>query len=282
MSSWQSYKCFGLNYRMLVIESLDSDTETRRLSPVAVLGDGFVDLINGPQDHGWCSGYTCQKRVSLFHSIIATGRSFDVFFTSVSPQKLRLMMLNAERLRLSVLVSIFYSNPQRLDVYVNNKLSLRRMQIRSSAQRSQGTNFFDQDFKMLKVLVRGSEPVEIRTSPVLVLAFNLPAMTEDEFFGDNLVQNLATFLKVPPNMIRITNIVREDGGARRRKRSTGLKVEVEIKKPPVQETNNSTMVRDQNEEDFTLLKNIADDLGQAAISGNLSHSQSASTCHPWV
>lgn len=47
MSSWQSYKCFGLNYRMLVIESLDADTDTRRLSPVAVLGDGFVDLING-------------------------------------------------------------------------------------------------------------------------------------------------------------------------------------------------------------------------------------------
>lgn len=47
MSSWQSYKCFGLNYRMVVIESLDADTETRRLSPVAVLGDGYVDLING-------------------------------------------------------------------------------------------------------------------------------------------------------------------------------------------------------------------------------------------
>lgn len=47
MRTWQSYKCTGLNYRMLVIESLDADTETRRLSPVAVLGDGFVDLING-------------------------------------------------------------------------------------------------------------------------------------------------------------------------------------------------------------------------------------------
>lgn len=47
MSRWQGYKCFGLNYRMLVIESLDADTETRRLSPVAVLGDSFVDLING-------------------------------------------------------------------------------------------------------------------------------------------------------------------------------------------------------------------------------------------
>lgn len=47
MSTWQSYKCFGLNYKMLVIESLDADTETRRLSPVAILGDKYVDLING-------------------------------------------------------------------------------------------------------------------------------------------------------------------------------------------------------------------------------------------
>ncbi|XP_071356429.1 PKHD1 like 1, tandem duplicate 1 [Trachinotus anak] len=286
VSSWQSYKCFGLNYRMLVIESLDSDTETRRLSPVAVLGDGFVDLINGPQDQGWCSGYTCQKRVSLFHSIVATGRSFDVFFTSVSPQKLRLMMLNADPSE-SIMVSVFYSNPQRLDVYVNNmivpptnaewnadktdytlKKPIYAGQYVPEVNATLGTNYFDQEFKMLKIIVRGSNPVEIRTSPVLVLAFDLPAMTEEEFFGDNLVQNLATFLKVPPNMIRITKIIREDGGARRRKRSTGLKVEVEIKKPPVQQTTNST----NDEEDFVLLKNIADNLGQAAVSGNLSQS----------
>ncbi|XP_076610974.1 PKHD1 like 1, tandem duplicate 1 [Chaetodon auriga] len=286
MSSWQSYKCFGLNYRMLVIESLDADTETRRLSPVAVLGDQFVDLINGPQDHGWCSGYTCQKRVSLFHSIVATGHSFDVYFTSVSPQKLRLMMLNANESE-SVVVSVFYSKPQRLDVFVDNKLvaptnakwnadntdyTLKKPtyagQYVPKLNATLGTNYFDQDYKMLKVVVRGSKPVEIRTSPVLFIAFELPAMTEDEFFGEDLVRNLAMFLKVPPNMVRITKIIREDGGARRRKRSTGLTVEVEIKKPPVQQISNST----NDEEDFTLLKTIADDLGQAAVSGNLSKS----------
>uniref|UniRef100_A0A8C4EZ61 PKHD1 like 1, tandem duplicate 2 n=1 Tax=Dicentrarchus labrax TaxID=13489 RepID=A0A8C4EZ61_DICLA len=284
MSTWQSYKCFGLSYRMLVIESLDSDTETRRLSPVAVLGDGFVDLLNGPQDQGWCSGYTCQKRVSLFHSIVATGHSFDVYFSSVSPQKLRLMMLNADPSE-SVVVSVFYSKPQRLDVYVDNKLvaptnakwnndetdyTLNKPIVNTFPQLNDtlGTNYFDQDNKMLKVLVRGSKPVEIRTSPVLFLAFELPAMTEDEFFGDSLVQNLATFLKVPPNMIRITKIIREDGSGRRRKRSTGLTVEVEIKKPPVQQTTNST----NDEEDFVLLQSIADNLGQAAVSGNLSQS----------
>uniref|UniRef100_A0A672GWY5 Polycystic kidney and hepatic disease 1 (autosomal recessive)-like 1 n=1 Tax=Salarias fasciatus TaxID=181472 RepID=A0A672GWY5_SALFA len=280
VTSWQSYKCFGLNHEMLVIESLDADTETRRLSPVAVLSNGFVDLINGPQDHGWCSGYTCQKRVSLFHSIVATGQSLDVFFSSVSPQKLRLMLLNAD----SVLVSVFYSSPQRLDVYVNNQLiaptnaqwnqdktdytlnkPLYAGQYVPQLNATLGTNYFDQDFKMLKVLVRGSTPVEIRTSPVLFLAFNLPALTEEEFFGDKLVQNIALLFNIPADMIRITKVIREDGGSRRRRRSTGLTVEMEIKKPPVQQTTNSTNGEDRG-------TNIADDLGQAAVSGTLSGS----------
>ncbi len=118
--------------------------------------------------------------------------------------------------------------------------------LRSSGQyvpsfnSSHGSNFFDQDYKMMNILLRGSEPVQIRTSPVLFLAFNLPAMTEEEFFGANLVKNLAAFLKIPPNKIRITKIVREGTNARRR-RSTGLTVEVEIREPPVQNsTSNST------------------------------------------
>ena len=43
---------------MLVIESMDDDTETRRLSPLALTGGNtgqgdYTDLINGPMDHGW-------------------------------------------------------------------------------------------------------------------------------------------------------------------------------------------------------------------------------------
>lgn len=66
MSSWQSYKCFDLNYRMLVIESLDADTETRRLSPVAVLGDGFVDLINGRgRDCSFILSFQLKKKIKM-------------------------------------------------------------------------------------------------------------------------------------------------------------------------------------------------------------------------
>ena len=73
----QAYKCEGTTgYRLLVIESMDKDTEVRRLSPIAMkVKDGdFVDLINGPQDHGWCAGYTCQKRISTFWVTVALGK----------------------------------------------------------------------------------------------------------------------------------------------------------------------------------------------------------------
>lgn len=48
-SDWQAWLCHGLRYKMLMIESMDNDTEKRRLSPVAVLSEnGYLDLINGP------------------------------------------------------------------------------------------------------------------------------------------------------------------------------------------------------------------------------------------
>ncbi|CAJ1082786.1 fibrocystin-L-like [Xyrichtys novacula] len=288
MTSWNAYKCPpGLNYRMVSIESLDPDSETRRLSPVAMLGGGFVDLVNGPQDHGWCAGYTCQKRLSAFHFIMPAKEYVEIYFSSTSPQKLRFMMLNAKQSE-SIRLGVFFSKPQRTDVYVNDKLiaptnaewyedksdfELKKPiypgQYIPQMNASTGSNFFDPDTKMLKFIVRGSDPIEVRISPILFLSFDLPTMTEDQFFEDDLVNNLAVFLKIPAKMIRVTNIIREGGGARRRRRSAqGLQVEVEIKVPPVQETNNST----DNEKDFTLLKTAANDLGQAAVSGNLSKS----------
>ena len=36
--NWDAYKCSDMDYHMAIIESLDADTETRRLSPVAILG----------------------------------------------------------------------------------------------------------------------------------------------------------------------------------------------------------------------------------------------------
>jgi len=115
-SDWNMYKCRGMNYKMLIIESLDADSETRRLSPIALASNGYIDLINGPQDHGWCHGYTCQERVSMFQTVVNEGGHFEVHMTSYNPQKTRLMLLNS-RANESVRLAIYYPKPQRLDVY---------------------------------------------------------------------------------------------------------------------------------------------------------------------
>ncbi|XP_066121905.1 fibrocystin-L [Saccopteryx bilineata] len=279
---WQSYRCFGMEYAMMVIESLDSDTETRRLSPVAIVSSGYIDLINGPQDHGWCAGYTCQRRLSLFHSVVALNQSYEVYFTGTSPQNLRLMLLNVDHDK-AVLVGIFFSTWQRLDVYVNKALVCPQNTIWNSQQKHcelkshlyteqfipslnsavLGENYFDKTHQMLYLLVKGTVPVEIHTTAVIFVSFHMPAgMTEDDFYSSHhLVRNLALFLKIPSDKIRISKI--SGGRSLRRKRSTGLTVDLEIGDPPPLFISNDTTGQMQSAE----LQEIAASLGQAVILG---------------
>ena len=122
-SDWNVYHCTNLEYRMLVIESLDHDTETRRLSPVAIATDGYIDLINGPQDHGWCHGYTCQERISTFNALVATQKTYELFFTSYNPHKTRFHLLNSKDTD-CVVIATYFPKPQRLDIYRKGKLFL--------------------------------------------------------------------------------------------------------------------------------------------------------------
>lgn len=115
-SDWNAYLCSNVKYKMLIIESLDEDTETRRLSPVAVATSGYIDLINGPQDHGWCHGYTCQERLSTFNAIVATGKKYEIYLTSYNPLDTRFKLLHAG-IDDAIIIMFFNPKPQRLDVY---------------------------------------------------------------------------------------------------------------------------------------------------------------------
>ena len=64
-------------YYDLMFESLDLDHERRRLTPLAVRSDGYIDIINGPGDHSCCIGYACFVRLSQFHATVACGKTVD-------------------------------------------------------------------------------------------------------------------------------------------------------------------------------------------------------------
>lgn len=102
-----------------------------------------------------------------------------------------------------------------------------------------GENYFDRTYQLLYLLVKGTIPVEIHTATVIFVSFQLPAATEDDFYtSHNLVRNLALFLKIPSDKIRISKMIR--GKSLRRKRSMGFIIEIEIGDPPIQFLSNGT------------------------------------------
>ena len=72
-----------IEYVVLVIESLDKDSEIRRLGPVAIRvtmpdEDSYLEILNEPEDHYYCSGYLCGKRLSTYFAPVPDIRgTFD-------------------------------------------------------------------------------------------------------------------------------------------------------------------------------------------------------------
>ena len=259
MSDWQSYYCPGVNHDMMIIESLDADTETRRVSPVGLAAGEFIDLINGPMDHGWCLGYTCQERISTFYTIVRNGLNYSLAFTGTNPQVIRVFLLNADVSR-AVVVGLFYPIPQRLDVYNNGNFivptnayldtNLKYVDTRDPEVKAEyiptidlnpGANFYDRASLTMYFVVKAEAKITLATTMVIQLRFDLAAVTVDEFFEENIVRNIALLLGIPESKIRITKIVGIPRISRRQAQTvaTNVSLEMEVGDPPLNVTDTS-------------------------------------------
>ena len=249
-NAWRMYRCQDINYRLMIIESMDRDSKIRRLGPIAVLANpgpnGWIDLVNGPQDHSCCSGYTCAERLSTFFTMLATGLEYEIMFTSVAPQNFRLHMLYNEGGE-GTLLKIWFTKQQRYDVYVNNKLMMPNNidttkedysllppadEFIPALTEAHGSNYFDPNTGHLYLLVKEGI-IDIKTQPIVILKLGMTVPIEN-FFEENVVNNLAGLLGIDPSNIRVTNVVRE-GSVGRKKRDTEVitNVEFEIGPPPL-------------------------------------------------
>lgn len=188
-----------------------------------------------------------------------TGKDYLLHYTSTSPQNSRFFLLNAKDTDCIVL-SVWYSQPWRLDVY-HDKVYVKPENVRfvnpgnryiidpppvgqpdfykpnvTGCQDVAGASYFDRDSGILTFNIRGSKPIEIKTVDVIIVSFQFPAMKETDFYGENIVMNIAAFCDIDPSRVRITNIVRETPSVgRRKKRSTSGDItgfSVEIGNPP--------------------------------------------------
>eukprot|EP00795_Rhopilema_esculentum_P009048 gene9048-16692_t len=284
-----AYQCTSLDYFFLVIESVDEDTETRRLSPVGIAANGYIDLINGPMDHGWCFGYTCQERISTFYSVVASQLSYDLHFTSYGPHKLRLHLLNSE-MKDAVLMKVYYAKPQRLDVYwrgsyimpTNGKYEGENFELISKdptkpadqfvpgLDGNPGLNYFDSKEKILYIVVKGPEFFEIRQSNIIQLKMGVSSksISGDDFFKKNLVNNLAALFGIDKSRIRVMDVI--SAGGARRKRSTDLSyIDVQIGDPP-QSGNLTQSNSTANQTSYEQLQDITTKVVQSSQTGALA------------
>ena len=211
-TEWNAHSCpssSGLGHRMLVVESLDGDHETRSIVPLTLAHDKTVDVMNSGQDHGWCFGYTCLKRLMAFNSIVSTGKEYHVYFGATNPQKIRLHLLNAA-VDESVVLHFVYTNPQRLAVRTHNNRVVTDMNFEGNKHKSQGsqgmnyinqkpmidsthgTNAFDRTTNTFSVTVRGvgtsesstqAHPLTIETLPIIQVSMTMAVNIENFYEG---------------------------------------------------------------------------------------------------
>ena len=67
----------------------------------------------------------------------------------------------------------------------------------------------------------------------LQVQIGMRAVSIDEFFGKNLINNLADLLGIDKSLIRVVNIVSESGRRRRRSSDNVVNVQIEIADPPL-------------------------------------------------
>ena len=251
-NAWRAYTCHGINHRIMIIESMDRDSKIRRLGPIAMLANsglnGWIDLVNGPQDFSCCAGYICAERLSTFITMVATEQTYEVMFTSVAPQNFRLHLLHNEGGE-GTLLKIWFQKQQRYDIYVGgrfiapNNIDTTKDDYNLLTpddsfipllEEAHGSNYFDPGTGHLYVLIKDGV-IDIKTQPIVVLKLGM-TVPIDDFFEQNVVANLAGLLGIDPSNIRVTNVVRENSVGRK-KREAGepepVDIEFEIGPPPL-------------------------------------------------
>ena len=225
-----------LKYFDLVFESMDADHERRRLTPLAVRSEGYVDIINGPGDHTCCIGYACQIRLMTMHTTVACNKKYDFFFSSTTPMSMKFHFPQAAE-DCKIKVSMYTKRPNRIDLKMDGVFQTptnaekagdnlvwtkpdNAFHMPEIHSHNSGSNFFQREAQMYHMIFSGGHIYELDVIQTLVLELSvMTELTEDQFYDNgNLANNIAALLGIDPSNIRVMNVIREDTPSRRKRR----------------------------------------------------------------
>ena len=186
------------------------------------------------------------KDTHLVFSISLTGGAtighVDVYFTSTNPNATRYFFITPTEYT-CLIVAAYYFNPNRVDVFIDDGKTNAKPKNWNASQGGYeydptknyiptcndeaGANYIDRGARMVYFVLKGDQMIWLVKAQVVLVTFDL-FMTPEQFYKENVIQNLAYILNIPEDRIRIVKAVRASGNRKRRKRSVGMNLEIEI------------------------------------------------------
>jgi len=226
---WQAYSCTGSTRGHLMFESLDFDTEIRRIAPVGFRSSsGFIDLANGPADHTCCAGYACSLRATYNYFIVECGETYDFHTTGTMPTKIQ-FSLHYLPPTCKIRIQMYTMRPNRQDVFLNgdniiysNQYSFANdtwsfpdKKFIPEVTDSSGSNYYDRQDQILYFVLGGGDQAQVRIANSIILTLDVVTeLTPEEFYAsENLPYLLAALLGLDPSQVKIVEVIREHSGA---------------------------------------------------------------------
>ena len=245
MNAWHCTGEDSYQYNKVTIMNMDKDTKNRRIGPLSIITnrgpDGTIDIYNSPpRDRVSRWG----QSVGLYKTTVAMGTEAEFFFAGTPPQKTWIGMEGPGydnqwrhwEHEKKLLVKFYNPAPQILKVakMPSNMQEpptpepITMLDQKPTLSDEPGSYFHDREEQMLYlVLADNHEMYEITVSDMVAMSFGIPPVPMDDFFGDQLVDNIANFFGIPADKIKIVDVVSEQS-RRRRRSSTKNSIDFEI------------------------------------------------------
>ena len=168
-----------LTHFMMNYQFMDVDHMLRRITPLAVRSqDGYIDIINGPQDHSCCVGYACMIRLNSYHMTMGCNLYYDFHFSGTIPKKMNFHLPDYVKAgkwadNCKVYLNFYLGKPYRVDVqadgifipptnarWVNNELEFERPRLEvhtpslQGDNSAQGSNFFSRQEQSIHLIMQ--------------------------------------------------------------------------------------------------------------------------------
>lgn len=225
---WVAYVCIGSQRGHMTFESMDFDTEVRRIAPIGLRSStGYIDISNGPHDNSCCAGYACSLRASINYFVVECGETYDFHTTGTMPTKV-MFSLNHMPPHCKVKIQMYAMRQNRQDIYLNGNNMIYSNQydfltdtwrfpdpaLKPDLLDTSGSNYYDRADQMLYFILGGGDQLQVKIANSIILTLDVVTdMTIQEFYDSkDLAYLLAAMLGLDPSQVKIVTVVKETHG----------------------------------------------------------------------